>query len=196
MGAKSSRSSACLHLTDSLYTPHTQILWIEGRNLMDDSGVWVPYEMVHLNYTLPLPTGHGCFFSSSNGLASSNHLYEPMSHGICEVVERDSTILWHLLDSDESGDDPRRSRHNQGSSLPRTPRQVQGRRRSGRGFGRPHRTSACRPPFAGPPVSTAALPRLPSRQRHGLSSHRGSRHIARADGSRVEPIHLHFGRSR
>ncbi len=89
------------HLTDSLYTPHTQILWIEGRNLMDDGGVWVPYEMVHLDYTLPLPTGHGCFVPSSNGLASGNHLYEAMSHGICEVVERDSTTLWHLLDSDE-----------------------------------------------------------------------------------------------
>lgn len=89
------------HLTDSLYTPHTQILWIEGRNLMDESGVWVPYEMVHLDYTLPLPTGHGCFVPSSNGLASGNHIYEAMSHGICEVVERDSTTLWHLLDSDE-----------------------------------------------------------------------------------------------
>ncbi len=89
------------HLTDSLYTPHTQILWIEGRNLMDESGVWVPYEMVHLDYTLPLPTGHGCFVPSSNGLASGKHIYEAMSHGICEVVERDSTTLWHLLDSDE-----------------------------------------------------------------------------------------------
>lgn len=89
------------HLTDSLFTPHTQILWIEGRNLMTDEGIWVPYEMVHLDYTLPLPTGHGCFVPSSNGLASGNHIYEAMSHGICEVVERDATTLWHLLDSDE-----------------------------------------------------------------------------------------------
>jgi YcaO-like protein with predicted kinase domain len=89
------------HLTDSLFTPHTQILWIEGRNLMSEDGVWVPYEMVHLDYTLPLPTGHGCFVPSSNGLASGNHIYEAMSHGICEVIERDATTLWHLLDSDE-----------------------------------------------------------------------------------------------
>ena len=89
------------HLTDSLYTPHTQLLWIEGKDLISDQGLWVPYEMVHLDYTLPLPTGHGCFVPSSNGLASGNHLYEAVSHGISEVVERDATTLWHLLDSEE-----------------------------------------------------------------------------------------------
>lgn len=89
------------HLTDSLYTPHTQILWIEGKDLMSGEGLWVPYEMVHLDYTLPLPTGHGCFVPSSNGLASGNHLFEAVSHGISEVVERDATTLWHLLDSEE-----------------------------------------------------------------------------------------------
>ena len=51
----------------------------------------------HLDYTLPLPTGHGCFAPSSNGLASGNHLLEAISHGICEVVERDSLTMWHLL---------------------------------------------------------------------------------------------------
>ncbi len=89
------------HLTDSLYTPNTQLLWIEGRDLISDQGVWVPYEMVHLDYTLPLPTGHGCFVPSSNGLASGNHLFEAISHGISEVVERDAVTLWHLLDSEE-----------------------------------------------------------------------------------------------
>jgi ribosomal protein S12 methylthiotransferase accessory factor len=89
------------HLTDSLYTPHTQLLWIEGKDLLSNHGLWVPYEMVHLDYTLPLPTGHGCFVPSSNGLASGNHLYEAISHGISEVVERDATTLWHLLDSEE-----------------------------------------------------------------------------------------------
>ena len=33
---------------------------------------------------------------SSNGLASGNHLLEAISHGLCEVVERDATTLWHL----------------------------------------------------------------------------------------------------
>jgi YcaO-like protein with predicted kinase domain len=89
------------HLTDSLYTPHTQLLWIEGKELLSNQGLWVPYEMVHLDYTMPLPTGHGCFVPSSNGLASGNHFFEAVSHGISEVVERDATTLWHLLDSEE-----------------------------------------------------------------------------------------------
>ncbi len=102
--------------TDSRFTPNRQLLWIEGRDLVRDRTLWVPYELVHLNYTLPLPTGHGCFIASSNGLASGNHDLEAISHGICEVVERDATTLWHLLDEErrdrtridlDSVDDPR-----------------------------------------------------------------------------------------
>jgi ribosomal protein S12 methylthiotransferase accessory factor len=54
--------------------------------------------MVHTNYTAPFPDGHGCFTASSNGLASGNHVLEAISHGICEVVERDATTLWKLRD--------------------------------------------------------------------------------------------------
>ncbi len=84
--------------TDSQFTPHKQLLWIEGRDLAGDQALWVPYEIVHLNFTMPMPTGHGCFMASSNGLASGNHALEAICHGICEVVERDATTLWHLLD--------------------------------------------------------------------------------------------------
>lgn len=101
--------------SDSVFRPNTQLLWIEGQDLMGGDPAWMPYELVHLNYTLPLPTGNGCFKPSSNGLASGNHILEAISHGICEVVERDATTLWHLLDADtkaatridiESIDDP------------------------------------------------------------------------------------------
>lgn len=84
-------------LSDSRFTPFVQLLWIEGRNLMTDRRLWLPYEMVHLNYALPLPSGHGCFVASSNGLASGNHRLEAICHGICEVVERDAITLWHRL---------------------------------------------------------------------------------------------------
>jgi len=83
---------------DSQFTSDRQLLWIEGRDLAGGQSLWVPYELVHLNYTVPMPTGHGCFIASSNGLASGNHALEAISHGICEVVERDATTLWHLLD--------------------------------------------------------------------------------------------------
>lgn len=85
-------------LSVSSFHDHLRLLWIEGRDLLGDAPVWLPYEMVHTDYTLPLPTGSGSFFMSSNGLASGNHLLEAVSHGICEVVERDATTLWHALD--------------------------------------------------------------------------------------------------
>lgn len=80
--------------------------WCAGVDLMQGDGrgtgpesnpeVWVPYEMVHTNFTLPLPTGSGCFTMSSNGLASGNHLTEAINHGICELIERDALALWAM----------------------------------------------------------------------------------------------------
>ena len=71
------------------------ITWIEGRELGSGNNYWIPYELVHTNYTYPRPTGSGCFPASSNGLASGNSLDEAIVHGICEVVERDAISLWH-----------------------------------------------------------------------------------------------------
>ena len=71
-----------------------QILWCEARELGTDRPLWVPYELVHTNFTLPLPAGSGYFTMSSNGLASGNHLLEAISHGLCEVIERDALALW------------------------------------------------------------------------------------------------------
>jgi ribosomal protein S12 methylthiotransferase accessory factor len=82
----------------SVFHPERPLLWIEGHDLLQDEAVWVPYELVHANFTVPYPPGGGCFPMSSNGLASGNHLLEAISHGICELVERDATTLWHLLD--------------------------------------------------------------------------------------------------
>jgi len=78
---------------DSVYHPDAPILWIEGRELLSGARRWVPYEMVHTAYTLPRPTGTGCFVATSNGLASGNHLLEAISHAICETVERDAATL-------------------------------------------------------------------------------------------------------
>jgi YcaO-like protein with predicted kinase domain len=77
----------------SLYHPDFPILWIEGQELFTRTRVWVPYEMVHTAYTVPVPSGTGCFIATSNGLASGNHLLEAISHGICELIERDADTL-------------------------------------------------------------------------------------------------------
>ncbi len=74
------------------------IQWIESRSLFDGRPVWVPFECVHTDARIEQPAGSGCFSATSNGLASGNHPLEATSHGLCEVVERDSVTLWHLLD--------------------------------------------------------------------------------------------------
>lgn len=75
---------------------HRRILWCEGQDLLSGGPVWVPYETVHTDFTLPLPAGSGCFFMSSNGLASGNHPLEAINHAICELIERDAVTLWAL----------------------------------------------------------------------------------------------------
>jgi ribosomal protein S12 methylthiotransferase accessory factor len=71
-------------------------LWCEGRDLFTGQKLFVPYEMVHTNYTLPFIDRHRCFPASSNGLASGNCAIEAISHALCEIVERDATTLWML----------------------------------------------------------------------------------------------------
>ena len=89
---------------DSRYDDGLPLLWIEGRNLLDDHPLWLPFECVHANFALPLPAGSGCFAANTNGLASGNHPLEAICHGIGEVIERDATTLWRLKsDADRAG---------------------------------------------------------------------------------------------
>lgn len=81
------------------FTPHTPMLWIEGEDLLGGGTKWVPFETVHLNFTLPLPPGSGSFLAGSNGLASGNSLAEAIGHAVTELVERDAATLWRLRDA-------------------------------------------------------------------------------------------------
>jgi ribosomal protein S12 methylthiotransferase accessory factor len=78
----------------SRFRPNFPLLWIEGQDLIARAPVWLPFELVHANYTLPLPAGSGCFPASTNGLASGNHFLEAVCHGLTEVIERDATAIW------------------------------------------------------------------------------------------------------
>ncbi|MGH6929133.1 MAG: YcaO-like family protein [Dongiaceae bacterium] len=71
-------------------------LWIEGYDLLQDDFLWAPYEMVHMDCTIPAPPGSGCFPATSTGLASGNHPLEALSHALCEAIERDALTLWLL----------------------------------------------------------------------------------------------------
>jgi YcaO-like protein with predicted kinase domain len=76
----------------SLDAPHD---WVEGFDIARETAVWVPLEAVTLDCVFP--RGHQPVFDvSSNGLASGNHLLEAISHGLCEVIERDAEARWRL----------------------------------------------------------------------------------------------------
>ncbi|MFM7593329.1 MAG: YcaO-like family protein, partial [Isosphaeraceae bacterium] len=70
--------------------PDYSLAWVEGVDLMGGGATWVPYEMVHTDFTEPAAAGAGCFVCGSNGLASGNHMLEAIAHGLCELVERDT----------------------------------------------------------------------------------------------------------
>jgi YcaO-like protein with predicted kinase domain len=78
-----------------------EIPWIGGRDLASGRSIFVPLELVHMNYTLPQRPGMGFFSASSNGIASGNHKLEAMCAGLCELIERDATALWRLRDREE-----------------------------------------------------------------------------------------------
>jgi YcaO-like protein with predicted kinase domain len=94
-----------LRLFNSRYQPCLPLLWIEGQDWVRHEPVWVPYQVVHTAYTVHLKHDLGSFFASTSGLASGNHLLEAVSHGICELVERDATTLMSL-----EGEDAREGR--------------------------------------------------------------------------------------
>jgi len=76
----------------------TRMLWIQGHEIFQGAPIWVPFELVHTNYTLPLPTCSGAFSMSDSGVASGNDPLEATSHAICELVERDAMTLFQFTD--------------------------------------------------------------------------------------------------
>ena len=93
---------ACLPKNEvGRFSPDFKLPWIRGVDLIAEEPRFVPYELVHTDFTLPLPAGSGCFPMTSNGLASGNHLWEAVSHGLSEVVERDAATLFSLLSPEE-----------------------------------------------------------------------------------------------
>ena len=81
---------------NGLFHPHLTMAWIEGFDLMQREPVWIPFDLVHVNYTARMGATKAGFVCSSNGLASGNHLLEAVEHALCEVIERDAVTLWRL----------------------------------------------------------------------------------------------------
>jgi len=69
-------------------------LWAEGKPVGRGRPVWVPYEVIHMNYTLPLPPRLGCFLMSSTGLAAGMSVDAAVAQALAEAIERDAITLW------------------------------------------------------------------------------------------------------
>jgi YcaO-like protein with predicted kinase domain len=80
----------------SAFDPGARCLWLEGHEIFARRPMFVPYEVVHTDYVLPLPSATGAFFMGDSGVASGNHPLEATSHAICELVERDALTLWRF----------------------------------------------------------------------------------------------------
>lgn len=78
------------------YHPETPLPWTVGRDVVSGEAVFVPFEMVHTNYTIPRVPGSGAFSPSTSGLGAGNHIAEAVLHGACELIERDAETLWYL----------------------------------------------------------------------------------------------------
>ena len=82
----------CLpRLAGASFTRNSKFGWLEGLDLISRDPVFVPFDIVHTDYT---SEPGGGFAQSSNGLASGNHPLEAIIAGLCETIERDATALW------------------------------------------------------------------------------------------------------
>jgi ribosomal protein S12 methylthiotransferase accessory factor len=73
-----------------------RFLWLEGRELVHDTPIWVPYDLVRMDFR---SDGFDQFgpdllppWINSNGLASGNHPTEALVHALCELIERDALV--------------------------------------------------------------------------------------------------------
>ncbi len=82
------------HRNERPWRPTSRLLWIEAHELFSGEQRWLPYELVHTDYTLPGPPGSGLFVASTNGLASGMHRLEAACHALAEVIERDANARW------------------------------------------------------------------------------------------------------
>jgi ribosomal protein S12 methylthiotransferase accessory factor len=88
-------ASATLCGTGNPLPESAAIRWIEGYDLLRRESCWLPWEVVHTDYTLPTEHSGLHFLSGTNGIAAGNHLLEALSAAVCELVEHDAVALWH-----------------------------------------------------------------------------------------------------
>ncbi|MFJ7306078.1 YcaO-like family protein [Streptomyces sp. NPDC099088] len=68
----------------------TTLGWVEAKRWGSGESVWVPEACIKLDSTNLATYVPSLFTASSNGLASGNTVEEAISHGVCELLERDA----------------------------------------------------------------------------------------------------------
>jgi ribosomal protein S12 methylthiotransferase accessory factor len=92
-------SPAALSLrSDARITDQTEVMWIEGTDLVSKRPAYLPKELLDLDFRMRRGV-KPIFLSSSNGLASGNTRAEAIVHALCEVIERDQSCLWQIEQS-------------------------------------------------------------------------------------------------
>jgi YcaO-like protein with predicted kinase domain len=86
---------------DAEPTGHRQRLctWIPGADALSGRRVWVPLDVVSLDFRLDRLAAPW-LARNSNGLASGNTRAEAMRHALCEVIERDAEWRWRTSDDE------------------------------------------------------------------------------------------------
>jgi ribosomal protein S12 methylthiotransferase accessory factor len=74
--------------------PRAEMSWVAGAELGTRDTVWVPADIVSLDFTTAGDSAASGLLRSSNGLASGNTTTEAIIHALCEVIERDAEALW------------------------------------------------------------------------------------------------------
>lgn len=70
--------------------PDEPTIWCEAQELGTGRPVWVPYAVIHCQYTPGGHLGRARWVESTRGLAAGNDKSECLSHALCELIEGDS----------------------------------------------------------------------------------------------------------
>jgi len=92
-GAVDPRQLPMAASADPAEVPRARCLWIAGVDLMGGTKAYVPFELVHADYTVPAPEPVR-FQATTSGLAAGNLPVEAQLHGLYEAIERDAIACW------------------------------------------------------------------------------------------------------
>ena len=77
------------------------LAWVQGYDLCTNSVMNVPWSLVGVDYRPDPPGFHGGFQVSTDGLASGFDFSGAIFHGLCELIERDASVLLELMSTAE-----------------------------------------------------------------------------------------------